>query len=47
MADSLQSPTQATGAADAQNAQIQEAMTKSFKALLDQVISSAKNEINS
>jgi hypothetical protein len=47
MADSLQSPTQATGTADAQNAQMQEAMTKSFKAMLDQVMSAAKSEINS
>lgn len=46
MADSLQSPTQGTQAADAQTEQMQQAMAQSFMALLNQVMSMAKSEIN-
>ena len=47
MANSLQPTTQSTGATDAQTEQMQQAMAQSFSALLNQITSMAKNEINS
>jgi hypothetical protein len=47
MADSLQSPTQGSTGTDAATQQAQQAAASSFAALLNQITSMAKNEINS